>query len=414
MHLSCSQSPSTLKPLQREYNASSPCQPWLGVTPKSMASLFFGINTHLCIAGFLLSNPAFIPSAHAAVSLQANKQGSPAVQTEEFGKTGGKPGASDDLPSLRGSPQQRGIAQLIYSANESSNPVTRRNAQWTLGLLALHGIGMPADGTKALQWFARAQRSGHPMASAGLAWCAIDGCGQPPNPPAARPWIAQLSKVDAPRAQYFNWLLAKQLAPLALAQPSNAGQDDMVSEAAQDSNAIPEQALLQRAAQAGSPNAQLELGLALLAQGKTQAALHQFEAAAPRSQSAAINARLLKERMQASAESKKVDSSESFSAQQQWIQAQRYHKGQGVPANYTEALRLYQQAAANGHVGARRMLELIYSRPNPNGSINIGWMQEVANIDPITQTMVIASTAGPSPYRRDPSPLYDLIPASWR
>lgn len=414
MHLSRSQLPSTLKQFKRDYSTPSVCQPWWVMKPKAVVSLLFGISTHLCIAGFLHLGPTFIPSVQAAVSLQANKQSSPAVQTDEFGKIGGKPGSSDDFPSLRDSQQQREIAQLIYSANESSNPVTRRNSQWTLGLLALHGIGMPADGTKALQWFIKAQRSGHPMASAGLAWCAIDGCGQPPNPPAARPWIAQLSKVDAPRAQYFNWLLAKQLAPLALAQPSNAGQDDMVSEAARDSNAIPEQALLQRAAQAGSPNAQLELGLALLAQGKTQAALRQFEAAAPHSQSAAINAQLLKERIQATAESKKVDNSESFSPQQQWTQAQRYHKGQGVPANYTEALRLYQQAAANGHVGARRMLELIYSRPNPNGGINISWMQEVANIDPLTQTMVIASTAGPSPYHRDSSPLYDLIPAAWR
>ena len=43
-------------------------------------------------------------------------------------------------------------------------------------------------------------------------------------------------------------------------------------------------------------------------------------------------------------------------------------------ANYTEALRLYQQAASHGHVASRRMLELIYSRPaQGGGAISRAW-----------------------------------------
>ena len=82
-----------------------------------------------------------------------------------------------------------------------------------------------------------------------------------------------------------------------------------------------------------------------------------------------------------------------------------------MPANYTEALRLYQQAASHGHVASRRMLELIYSRPAPGGGVDIGWMQQLARIDPMT--MQPMAPVSPAPYRRDPTPLFDMVPAPW-
>jgi TPR repeat protein len=347
--------------------------------------------------------PAVLPHVEAAARFTPVAP----IRVAAASLSGGQPGTSNTTPTADAA-QQRALAQLRSRAEGRGTLAQQREAQWTMGLLALHGIAMAQNGPQARQWFERAQRSGHPLASAGLAWCAIDGCGQPPDPPAARPWIAQLAQVDAPRARYLEWLLARRLAPLSTASP--AGQEGTGDTPMPGT--LPEQALLQRAAEAGSPGAQLEWGLALLARNQPEDALRQFRAAAPRSIHAAANAQMLGERMQATGQMPTEGMAAPTTAQQQWLQAQRYHRGEGVPANYTEAMRLYQQAAAGGHAGARRMLELIYSRPAPGGGVDIVWMQQLSRIDPLTLQAI--APAGPSPYRQDPTPLFDLLPAGWR
>ena len=353
------------------------------------------------------------------------------IRVATTGLFSAQPGTSN-ISSTSDTAQQRALSQLRSRAEgKGVSLATQREAQWVMGLLALHGIAMAQDGPQARQWFERAQRAGHPLASAGLAWCAMDGCGQPPDPPAARPWIAQLAKTDPARAQYLEWLLARRLAPLSTAEP--VGEALAVA-------GTPDQELLQRAARSGSPGAQMEWGLALLAQDEPEAALRQFRAAAARSSSAATNAQMLGERLRPAGQLVSAQGSSTpaaqgpqamqrtpqlsgapseqdiqvrqpVTAQQQWEQAQRYHRGDGVPANYTEALRLYQQAASHGHVASRRMLELIYSRPAPGGGVDIGWMQQLARIDPMT--MQPMAPVSPAPYRRDPTPLFDMVPAPW-
>ncbi len=347
--------------------------------------------------------PAMLPHVEAAARFTPVTP----IKVAAAGLTGGQPGTSN-IAATSEPAQQRALAQLRSRAQgKGVGPAAQREAQWVMGLLALHGIAMAQDGPQARQWFERAQRAGHPLASAGLAWCDIDGCGQPPDPPAARPWIAQLAKTDAARAQYLQWLVSQRMAPLPTAGPGNP-QDIPAT----DAELAPGLAQLQRAAQAGSPGAQLELGLALLAGNQPEAALRQFRAAAPHSPNAAANAQLLGDRMQAFGQSPALQPQQPASAQQQWQQAQRYHRGEGVPANYTEAMRLYQQAAVNGHPAARRMLELIYSRPAPGGNVDIAWMQQLSRIDPLTLQPI--TPASPAPYRRDPTPLFDLLPPAWR
>ncbi|MNV65797.1 Sel1 repeat protein [compost metagenome] len=100
----------------------------------------------------------------------------------------------------------------------------------------------------------------------------------------------------------------------------------------------------------------------------------------------------------------------------QWLaEARRYHRGDGVPANYTEALRLYQRAANAGNAEAKRMLQTIYSRPGPAGGLDIPWMQQLArlNLDALGQA-VPGTLASVHAFARDPTPLYDLVPAQWR
>lgn len=272
-----------------------------------------------------------------------------------------------------------------------------RDASWVLGLLVLHGIGMPADGAQAQDWFERAHRMGHPLAPAGLAWCAIDACTGLPQFEAARTWIGALAQVDPARALYLEWVLAKRQA-----DATGPGSSQV-----RDATSMRE--LLLRAERLGSPQALAELAIEDAAAGRQSDALRRFRQAAQHSPSAAANAARLSERplpAQALA---------GPSAQEWFLQALRYHRGEGVPSNYAEAVRLYEMAAARGHGPARRMLELIFSRQAPGGGVDVQWMQQLARADVSSPgPATIQPTPGPPLLLREPSPLYDLVPAEWR
>lgn len=276
---------------------------------------------------------------------------------------------------------------------------------WVLGLLYLHGERVPLDRTQARYWFERARALGEPYASAGLAWCEINGCVGPPQPAAARPWIAQLRAVDAPLALLLEWWAQERLAPLP---PSAAAPRAPDAPPQENGHA----ALLQRAAQAGSAQALNELGLRQIAAARLPDALAQFRAAAPRSPAAASNARLLASRMEQT-----ISAQPAPHTADEWLaQARRYHRGDGVPSNYTEAIRLYQIAAASGSRPAKRMLELIYSRPAPDGTIDVAWMRQLSTMELSPEGSVLTLQPPPTPqlFVRDPTPLYALIPQEWR
>ena len=311
--------------------------------------------------------------------------------------------------------QERALQKLRATASASASAASRhfgeatpREAAWLLGLLALHGRVMPEDKAEARRWFERAQLLGHPLAAAGLAWCLMDGCTGPPNPIAARAWIARLRSADPGRALYLEWRIESALAPLdvavAVAEEPNLQPSTTKTQRRQ---------LLVRAARLGNAQALNELGLESVSVHRLTEALTQFRAAAAaHSPTAAANARLLASRLQVSTQTLQPQQS----ANQRFAQALRYHRGDGVPANYTEALRLYQVAAATGSKPAQQMLERIYSRPSADGAVDIGWMQQLANLDITREGAVLSTLQAPSAqlFVRDPTPLYDLIPPQWR
>ncbi|PIF26363.1 TPR repeat protein [Acidovorax sp. 56] len=286
------------------------------------------------------------------------------------------------------------------STNSSPKPTTSpAEAAWLLGLLCLHGVGTPTDTAQAQHWFEQAQALRHPLAPAGLAWCQIMGCLSPPNPAAAIPWIQQLTKGTPGLAKYLEWLVSQAIAPMA----------SPTSEPAQAPHP-----LLLAAANAGNAQATNELGLEYLATGQLEKALAQFQSAATRSAASAANAHLLRKRIQPSS-SKQPHQPIRNNAQAWYTEAQRYHRGDGVPANYAEAVRLYQIAASSGDEKARRMLELIFSRPTPTGTVDLAWMQQLAALNPDSNgsTQNATTPLSPHSWQRDPSPLYGLIPAQW-
>lgn len=359
-----------------------------------------------------------------APPVQASAQALPTpaefpVERPVLGDTSPRAAGPDDparekaLQTLRNTAQADGPPP---HKQRNAGDLAPADAAWLLGLLALHGLAMPADPPQAQHWFERAHLLGHPLAPAGLAWCQLSGCVKPPDPAVAMRWIAQLRSTDGGLARYLQWYAAKAMAPISPhenASPTLAGRGGTPAAAPPPSPAALQKLLLD-AARAGSASARNELGLEFLAAGDTEKALAQFQAAAARSEAAAANASLLAARIRSGAANGVPVARRS--AADWYDQARRYHQGDGVPANYAEAIRLYQIAAGGGDPKARRMLALIFSQPAPDGTVNIAWMQQLASID--TGPTGAAPGAGrlpaPQGWQRDPSPLYEWVPAEWK
>lgn len=276
-------------------------------------------------------------------------------------------------------------------------------AAWWLGLIYLHGAGTSQEPAQAEQWFDTAVRLGHPLAAAGLALCAIDGCARAPSAPTARRWIAELRRTNTPRALYLEWWLESRTAPLTLTPSTEPGSIALVE--------LPARALLTRAATLGDTQARIELGLDFAAAHRWQAALDQFRAAAPRSDTAAANLATVTGILRAQSAPSAVGTTRWQTALQA---AKRQHRGEGVPANYNEAIRLYQQAESLGSEEAGRMLALIYSRPTTAGDINVEWMRQLAYLDMEKSVPTLGSPTSIRLLQRDPTPLFDLMPNAWR
>ena len=328
------------------------------------------------------------------------------------------PGAASSLERLRAVASGAALPEnpQLSSARQQR---LQANAAWQMGLLTLHGICIVLNTADAEVWFVRAQQLGEPLAAAGLAWCEIEGCKAAPNPASAGKWIELLRKVDAPRAVYLQWLMQSRLAPLELAPlgPSSTGKRY---------TALHDRQLLASAAQLGDTNAKIELGLDRAAANELTEALQFFKSASPKSAAAAINSAVVAERLknetkptpspqpQAQPRGDSAVNVKSQSAADNLAQAQRYHRGTGVPSNYTEAIRLYQLAQNQGSVAAKKMLELIFSRPRPDGQIDLAWMQQLAQVDLSGSAASIDINSPRQSLKREPTPLFELVPQIWR
>ena len=370
-----------------------------------------------CAPVWMLSSPA-LASAYA-LPAPAEAPIERAALNDASPRTAGpdSPAREKTLQTLRSTAQSDGAPSRKQRApaGRASPDVSPADAAWLLGLLALHGLAMPADPSQAQRWFERAHMLGHPLAPAGLAWCQLSGCVAAPHPVAAMRWIGLLRRTDAGLAQYLQWHAAKAMAPMA--EPASASPV-LEARSASAPAAPPSGAALQKlvadAARAGNASARNELGLELLAAGEMEKALAQFESASARSEAAAANARLVASRIHAGEVARAPAARRSGA---DWYdQARRYHQGDGVPANYAEAVRLYQIAASSGDPKARRMLALIFSQPAPDGTVNITWMQQLAGIDtgPAGTARGAAQPVASQGWQRDPSPLYEWVPPEWK
>lgn len=318
-------------------------------------------------------------------------------------------------------------------AKAVSTPSQQGSASWLMGLLALHGICMPVNYAQAENWFLRASDLGEPLANAGMAWCAIEGCKLDANPASAGVWIDRLETTKPAKAQYLRWLVLSRLAPVPRIVPSG---NQVASDSATDQDV-----LLLSSARGGDVNAKLELGLIAVANNNLLKALPYFRDAARNSAAAKTNAELTAQRIklaspvtgplvepnppmisQPDSRIRSPNSNQitgptigkSLGRDELFSQAQKYHRGEGVPTNYAQAIALYQQAKDKGSLPAQKMLALIFSRPTPDGQLDLAWMQQVAHIEVGNQPTSLGGDALKPNLRREPTPLFDLIPLKWR
>jgi len=280
------------------------------------------------------------------------------------------------------------------------------NAAWVLGLLSANGFGVEVDYSEALLRFRQAQQLGEASAFAGLAWCEIQGCESLPSANKARAWIAQLRTVKPGRALYLDWLLEDTFSPLHNNSAASAG---LLEKTRQQRRQI-----LLNAAKLYDVQALIELGFDAVAAEKIKEAQSYFSTAAPYSMVAAQNATLLQARQTNNPVNCKIQNTADLSDSILFSTAQALHRGQAGPSgcqvNYAEAIRLYNLAAIKGNLSAKRMLSLIYSKPGQNGSLNIGWMQQLANLNAGNLSLSIDSTSLTATLKRETTPLFDLIP----
>ena len=366
-----------------------------------------------CISAGLLQaevrpapGPAFDPAPPAEASIRLPDWAAPVLRaappTPALSISASTKPPAIQLPGVDNPALELEVIRLRTAANRAAPGRGQANAAWVLGLLYLHGIGVPASQADAQSWFERAHALGEPLASAGLAWCQIDACKDPTNPALARRWLSLLRPVNQPRAQYLQWLLEAKLSPLQLAAP---GQQDKAI-----AGAAPDRQLLLNAAKAGDSQARIELAFESIAASRDAEALGYFQAASAQSAVAATNAALMTERLRQGTR----PAGPLASASELLAEAQKNHRGDGKTANFVEAIRLYRLAQSKGSLEAKKMLELIFSRPGAGGQIDIAWMQQLANANVSQATPSVDRTPAPQILRREPSPLFDLLPQFWR
>ena len=60
------------------------------------------------------------------------------------------------------------------------------------------------------------------------------------------------------------------------------------------------------------------------------------------------------------------------------------------------------------------MLELIFSRPGPGGTLDPAWMRQLSDLELDSAVPMTAGQARARVYDRDPTPLLDQLPPFWR
>jgi uncharacterized protein len=294
-----------------------------------------------CLAGWM-------PPAQARLVVTDTPNSAATKEGEQF--------APDSIPIPRSMiDPPKAATQLVAAAPR------RVSAQIQLGLQRLHGLQGPQDLKQAGQAFMLAYSRSDPQAPAAVALCTLMGCYGAPDRRSVALWIERTRPREPAKAKLLEWASAEQFA-----------DPQLRSRAA---------SLLREAVALQDPVALNEQGLLQLTVGQRTLALKSFQMAAGRGSSAAArNFNLVSQQAGENSNSKlaAAEGSPFAPGQDLYLQAKRYHLGQDVPINDTQAVELYRRAANLGHQQAKRMLELCLSKLDARGSPDPVWMRLLA------------------------------------
>lgn len=268
------------------------------------------------------------------------------------------PPAAPPEPNIRWPGATEPTAEIVPAPEEAGEP----QELLARGLRAYFGSDGQPDYERAARVFKAAADAGDLRGAMALAYLQTMGLGVARDLSGSRVRLQQASASGIVRADYLLSLL----------------------EAMDKRPQSPQRAAMLResAARRGDPVAENAMGVHYQLQGERVTAELWYQRAADHGSRSAVQnltnlarSEIVKEHVAATtrgAEGGQADADALFEL------AQRHHRGDGVPLDYAQALRLYRAAAAKGSEAARQMLGLIQSRPSADGSIDPAWMRELA------------------------------------
>ena len=294
------------------------------------------------------------------------------------------------------------VGRAEASSLPSSTPTKapRISGTMQLALANLHGLGAPVDIRQAGKLMMVAWTRGEGLAAVGVALCHLSGCYGVIDSHSVQLWIDRARRFHPSKAKLLEWHWAQ-----INAQTKSSASADLKL-----------QRLLMEAVSLGDPVAQNERALQLLSLNQTAQALAIFEKARTSgSPAAAHNLDKLRQTqsnlgLDTQNNGQRQGALGSSVAATAYEIAVKYHRGDGVPVNITQAISHYQRAAQQGNIAAQNMLQLIFSRLTPQGQPDEAWILQLA---PRFSGDNLALTAY-SPtvwYQKDSSLLIDWMPS---
>ena len=319
------------------------------------------------------------------------------------------PSAANDAQALGYAPQSLGLGIGGNQPNaamprQAVNPqAPNLSVLLQQGLAHLYGLGVPLDMALAGKTMMRAWAQGDSLAAAGIALCHASGCYGTPNARSVQLWADRVRRLAPGKAKLLEWQAA-QLGVQNSPTPSTAGQT---------------QRLLMEAVALGDPVAMNERALQLISTDQLPQAIDMLEKARLRGSPAAAQNLGKLQQNQSNTDpvggldktKKDLRFANAVAGQDDYNLALKYHRGLGVPVNITQAVSYYQRSAQQGNLAAKHMLELIFSRLTPQGTIDQVWMRQLAPPEGV-KSAIYGRTQATVWYQKDSSLLVDWIPVS--
>jgi len=331
------------------------------VTSPAMAEIVFPVQEPSPI---VIAPTVEIPAAPSSAAAATTKPGDADVVMPAVVPSAEVPPPDPVAPSAPPEPNIRwpgaseSAAEIVPAPEETGTPAELL----ARGLRAYLGSDTPPDYDRAARAFKAAADAGDTRGAMAFAYLQMMGLGVARDLPAARAKLQQASAAGIVRADYLLSLL----------------------EAMDKRPQSPQRAAMLResAARRGDAVAENAMGVHYQLQGERVTAELWYQRAADHGSRSAVQnlanlarSEVVKEQVATTTRAAETGQADADSL---FVLAQRHHRGDGVPLDYAQALRLYRAAAAKGSEAARQMLGLIQSRPSPDGQIDPVWMQELA------------------------------------